>query len=107
MDNREGEGMSMSDVYISPELVASLAVLITALTGLVLAMRGQKAVNATQKTVDETQTAVAAHGAVMDKVLNQTNGAMAAQSDRMTTLEGVVAQLAIAQQAAPAAPTVT
>src|ERR1035437_8787801 len=48
LDNRKGWEMSMSDVYISPELIASLAVLITALTGLILALRGQKAVNATQ-----------------------------------------------------------
>lgn len=90
--------MSMSDVYISPELVASLAVLITALTGLILALRGQETMDATQKTVADTQTAVAAHGTVMGKVLNQTNGAMAAQSDRMTVLEGIVAQLAIQTQ---------
>ena len=93
--------MSMSDVYISPELIASLAVLVTALTGLILALRGQKAVNATQTKVADTQTAVVAHGAVMDKVLNQTNGAMVAQSDRMTVLEGIVAQLAIAQPTTP------
>jgi hypothetical protein len=86
--------MSMSDVYISPELVASLAVLITALTGLILALRGQVAAATTQQVVADTQTAVTAHGAVMDKVLSQTNGAMAAQSDRMTVLEGIVAQLA-------------
>jgi hypothetical protein len=91
----------MSDVYISPELIASLAVLVTALTGLILALRGQKAVNATQTKVADTQTAVVAHGAVMDKVLNQTNGAMVAQSDRMTVLEGIVAQLAIAQPTTP------
>ena len=96
--------MSMSDVYISPELIASLAVLVTALTGLILALRGQKAVNATQKTVADTQTAVAAHGTVMDKVLSQTNGAMTAQSDRMTALEGIVAQLAIAQPTPPPPP---
>jgi nucleoside diphosphate kinase len=99
--------MSMSDVYISPELIASLAVLVTALTGLILALRGQKAVNATQKTVADTQTAVAAHGTVMDKVLSQTNGAMAAQSDRMTVLEGIVAQLAKAQPATPVTPATT
>ena len=97
----------MSDVYISPELIASLAVLITSLTGLILALRGQKAVNATQKTVADTQTEVAAHGTVMDKVLNQTNGAMAAQSDRMTALETSVAQLAIAQPATPSTPETT
>jgi nucleoside diphosphate kinase len=97
--------MSMSDVYISPELIASLAVLVTALTGLILALRGQAAVNATQKTVADTQTAVAAHGTVMEKVLSQTNGAMAAQSDRMTVLEGIVAQLAIAQPTTLTIPT--
>ena len=96
--------MSMSDVYISPELIASLAVLVTALTGLILALRGQKAVAVTQKSVADTQTAVTAHGAVMDKVLSQTNGAMAAQSDRMTALEGIVAQLAKAQPTPPPPP---
>ena len=87
----------MSDVYISPELIASLAVLVTAMTGLILALRGMSAVAVTQKAVAATQTAVSAHGVVMDKVLTQTNGAAAAQSDRMTVLEGIVAQLAIAQ----------
>ena len=95
--------MSMSDVYISPELIASLAVLVTALTGLILALRGQVAAAKTQQVVANTQTAVTAHGAVMDKVLNQTNGAMTAQSDRMTALETIVAKLAIAQPA-PAPP---
>ena len=92
----------MHDVYISPELIASLAVLITALTGLILALRGQAGVIATQKAVVDTQSQVSAHGATIDKVLTQTNGAAAAQSDRMTVLEGVVAQIAIAHP--PAAP---
>ena len=95
----------MSDVYISPELIASLAVLLTALTGLVLALRGQAAQTVTQKAAVDTNNQVSAHGAVMDRVLTQTNGAAAAQSDRMTALETIVAQLAIAQPSvAPVAP---
>jgi molybdopterin biosynthesis enzyme MoaB len=97
----------MSDVYISPELIASLAVLITAMTGLILAIRGMSAVTVTQKAVASTQTAVVAHGAVMEKVLKQTNGAAAAASDRMTVLEGIVAQLAIAHAPLPPTPPVT
>jgi hypothetical protein len=89
----------MSDVYISPELIASLAVLLTALTGLVLALRGQAAQTVTQKAVVDTQAQVTAHGDTIDKVLTQTNGAAAAASDRMTALETIVAQLAIAQPA--------
>jgi hypothetical protein len=101
MDNRKGEGVSMSDVYISPELIASLAVLLTALTGLILALRGQAAVTKTQQVVADTQTAVTNHGAVMDRVLTQTNGAAAATSNRITALETIVAQLAIAQPTNP------
>ncbi len=91
----------MHDVYISPELIASLAVLITALTGLILAIRGQAAVTKTQQVVADTKTVVTEHGAIMDKVLTQTNGAAAAASDRITVLEGIVAQLAIAQPTKP------
>src|ERR1035437_7886781 len=85
--------MSMSDVYISPELIASLAVLLTALTGLVLALRGQAAQTVTQKAVVDTQSQVSAHGATIDKVLTQTNGAAAAASDRITVLERLVGQV--------------
>ena len=83
----------MSDVYISPELIASLAVLLTALTGLVLALRGQAAQTVTQKAVVDTQSQVSAHGATIDKVLTQTNGAAAAASDRITVLERLVGQV--------------
>ena len=96
--------MSMSDVSISPELITSLAVLLTALTGLVLALRGQAAQTVTQKVAVDTNTQVTAHGATIDKVLKQTNGAMAAQSDRLTALETIVAQLAIAQPTPPPTP---
>ena len=95
----------MSDVYISPELIASLAVLLTALTGLVLALRGQAAQTVTQKAAVDTQAQVSAHGATIDKVLTQTNGAAAAASDRITMLEGLVQQvLAGSTTATPATP---
>ena len=83
----------MSDVYISPELIASLAVLLTALTGLVLALRGQAAQTVTQKAAVDTQAQVTANGATIDKVLTQTNGAAAAASDRITMLEELVQQV--------------
>ena len=70
----------MKDVVLSPELVASIAVLITALTGLIVALRGQVANAVTQKAVLGTQAQVTAHGATIDKVLTQTNG-MASQSE--------------------------
>jgi hypothetical protein len=70
----------MKDVVLSPELVASIAVLITAITGLILALRGQAAQAVTAKVVNETRAQVSAHGATIDKVLTQTNG-MASQSE--------------------------
>src|ERR1035437_5080790 len=93
--------MSMHDVYISPELIASLAVLITALTGLVLALRGQAAQTVTQKAAVDTQAQVTAHGATIDKVLTQTNGAAAAASDRITALETLVHQVLAGSTTAP------
>ena len=93
--------MSMSDVYISPELIASLAVLLTALTGLILALRGQAAVIATQKAVVDTQSQVAAHGATIDKVAAQTDGTTTAINARMTMLEGLLQQVLVSTNTTP------
>ena len=77
----------MKDVVLSPELVASIAVLITAITGLILALRGQAAQAVTAKAVLGTQAQVTAHGATIDTVLKNTNGAATAAEAHISNLE--------------------
>ena len=99
----------MTEATLSPELVTSLAVLITALAGLIVALRGQVGAAITQATVKATQADVATHGATIEQVRVQTDGAAAAQADSIAALEALVRDmhaviLALAPTVPPVAP---
>ena len=102
----------MTETFFSPELVASLAVLITAITGLIVALRGQAAQAVTAKKVADTQTQVSAHGVTIDKVLQQTNGIASATDAHIVSLEHLLGDMhtvvmGMLPPDAPPTPTVT
>ncbi len=102
----------MTATFLTPELVASLAVLVTAITGLIIALRGQAAQVVTAHQVTDTQAQVSAHGVTIDKVLKQTNGLASATDAHIVSLEHLLGDMhavvmGMLPPSAPPTPTVT